>query len=120
MATQHALTEFAERDFASVELDELALAHAGRPWATWRQAVLDWHLRTLAAARSEAWIPGLADSRDPIVEKMLERLFSHYMAAAVKRLRAENLELRRRMLGLAECTSGDGGPVARGRQHESA
>jgi hypothetical protein len=100
MATQHGPIDPVERDFVSAQLDELAVAHDGQPWAAWKQAVLDWHLGTVSAARSEFWIPGLAGSRDPVVEKVLERFYSHHMAAAIKRLRCENIELRRKLVEL--------------------
>jgi hypothetical protein len=113
MATQYAPIDRVEWDFASAQLDELAHAHDGEPWPALKQALLDWHLRTLAVARSEAWIPGLANSRDPAVEKFLERFYSHHMAAAIKRIRSENVELRRKLLGLAPRGSGGAGPSAR-------
>jgi hypothetical protein len=110
---QSAPINLVERDFAAIELDELAVAHEGRPWLAWKQAVLDWHLRTLAAARAEAWIPGLAESRDPIVQKALDRYWGHHMAAVIKRLKTENLDLRRKMLDLSTGASGGRGPAAR-------
>ena len=73
------------------------MTHEGSPWDAWKQAVLEWHLEALAVARSEAWIPGLAGDRDPVVEKAVERFYGHHVAAAIKRLRAENLQLRRRV-----------------------
>jgi hypothetical protein len=106
MAMQHALTDPLERDDAAAQLDELALTVDGQPLAAMKQAVVDWHLSKLAAARSESWIPGLARSRDPVVEKLLERLYDHSMAAAIKRLRAENLALRRRLLELTAVSGG--------------
>src|SRR6266849_4377048 len=48
MATRHAPIDHTERDLASVQLDALALAHDGLPWAAWKDAVLDWHLQRLA------------------------------------------------------------------------
>jgi inorganic triphosphatase YgiF len=103
MATPYASIDAVEQDLASAELDELALSHDSRPWDTWKEAVLEWHLRALATARAEAWIPGLAESRDQVVERALERFYSHHMRNAISRLRAENMELRRKMLEVAEC-----------------
>jgi hypothetical protein len=116
MAMQYAPIDRVERDFVSAQLDELAYAHDGQPWPALKQALLDWHFRTVALARSEAWIPGLANSHDPAVEKLLERFYSHHMAAAIKRIRAENVELRRKLLELAPRGSGGAGPSARDRQ----
>src|SRR5262249_16767713 len=95
MATKHAATEYLERDLASAQLDELALAHDGSSWTEWKDAVLDWHLRRFVSARSEAWIPGFADSHDddPVIRKFLSRFYRHHMHAAIVRLRAENVEL---------------------------
>ena len=106
MATKHAATEYLERDLASAQLDELALAHDGSSWTEWKDAVLDWHLRRFVSARSEAWIPGFADSHDddPVIRKFLSRFYRHHMHAAIVRLRAENVELRRKILDAAECT----------------
>jgi hypothetical protein len=105
MATRHAATDHAERDLASAQLDELALTHEGLPWPAWKQAVLDWHLQQFATARSEAWVPGLAGHHyDPVVEKFLSRYHRHHMRVAIQRLRAENVALRRRIIGAIECT----------------
>ena len=106
MATKHALIDQAERDLASAQLDELALAHNGLPWTAWKDAVLEWHLMMLATARAEAWIPGLAGSHDhdPVIKKFLSRFYRHHMHVAIRRLRVENIELRRKIVDAAECT----------------
>jgi hypothetical protein len=103
MATKHAPIDPAERDFASAQLDELALAHDGLPWIAWKDAVLDWHLQAFATARAEAWIPGLADSHHPVIENFLIRFYGHHVHLAICRLRAENIELRRKCVDAAEC-----------------
>jgi hypothetical protein len=104
MATQHAPIDFVERELASAQLDELALAYHDQPWAAWRDAVLEWHLKAFATARAEAWIPGLAGrpDHDPVVRKFLSRFYRHHMYVAIRRLRAENIELRRKALEAAE------------------
>jgi hypothetical protein len=98
MVARHPAIDAVEREFVSAQLDELALTNEGRPWSAWKEAVLEWHLDALASARSDVWIPGLADSGDPVVDKALERFYGHQMAAAMRRLRTENVELRRRVL----------------------
>jgi hypothetical protein len=103
MATQHAQINQVERDLASAQLDELALAYDGLPWTAWRDAVLQWHLQAIATARAEAWIPGLISSYDPIVEKALRRFYDHSVRNAINRLTNENIELRRKALASAEC-----------------
>jgi hypothetical protein len=95
---QRSSSEVVERDFASAQLDVFALDYDGQPWAALKQAVLDWHLKEVAAVRSQAWIPGLDDGRHPAVEKLLQRFYNHHMAAAIKRLSAENFELRQKLL----------------------
>jgi hypothetical protein len=104
MATQHAPIDLAERDLACAQLDELALAYYGQPWTAWKDAVLEWHLKAFATARAEAWIPGLAGRphHDPVVKKFLSRFYRHHMHVAIRRLRAENIELRHKLLDAAE------------------
>jgi hypothetical protein len=106
MASRHAPIDHAERDLASVQLDALALAHDGLPWAAWKDAVLHWHLQRLATARAEAWVPGFAGCHDnnPVIAKLLSRFYRHHMHIAIRRLRAENIELRRKIVEAAECT----------------
>jgi hypothetical protein len=113
MVTQHPAIDAAERKFVSAELDQLALTHEGRPWSAWKEAVLEWHLEALAAARSDVWVPGLADSGNPVVEKALERFYGHHVAVAIKRLTAENIQLRRKML---EMNARARPPLASGRR----
>jgi hypothetical protein len=109
MASRHVPIDEAERDLASVQLDELALAHDGLPWITWKDAVLDWHLQRLATAQAEAWVPGLAGrhEKDPAVTKFLNRFYRHHMLIAIRRLRAENIELRRKIIDAAKYTRFD-------------
>jgi hypothetical protein len=106
MATKHAPIEHTERDLASAQLDEIALVHDGLPWVVWKDAVLDWHLQTLATARAEAWIPDLAGrgANDAAVVKLLNRFYRHHMLVAIRRLRAENINLRRKIVDAIECT----------------
>ena len=106
MATRHAPIDHAERDLASVQLDALALAHDGLPWTAWKDAVLEWHLQRLAIARAEAWVPGFAGchDNDPVVAKLLSRFYRHHMHVAIRRLREENIALRRKIVDAAECT----------------
>jgi hypothetical protein len=104
MATRHAPIDGDERELASAQLDELALSHDKTSWAEWKDAVLDWHLQRFATARAEAWIPGLPGCHDPAVRKLLSRFYRHHMHAAIRRLRAENAELRRKVIDAAECT----------------
>ena len=60
--------------------------------------VLRWYLEAVARARAEAWVPGMAGSQDPVVEEALNRFYRHHMRLAIGHLRAENLELRRKVV----------------------
>jgi hypothetical protein len=99
----HAPIDPVEWDLAAGQLDELALAHAGEPWPAWREAVAEWHVQAIAAAKAQAWIPGIAGPQEPAVEELLARFYRHHVRVAVGRLRMENVELRRRMLDALEC-----------------
>jgi hypothetical protein len=92
-----------ERKLAAAQLDDIALAHDGQPWAVWKNVVVEWHVQELANVRAEAWIPGMAAAQDPAVEQVLSRLYSHHMRAAILRLKTENRELRRRLIDAEAC-----------------
>jgi hypothetical protein len=106
LMAEHASIDQSERDLASAQLDELALAYDEVPWTAWKDVVLEWHLLSLTTARAEAWIPGFAGchDHDPVIKKFLSRFYRHHMHIAVRRLRAENIELRRKVVAAAECT----------------
>jgi hypothetical protein len=103
MGTQHAPVDPVERDLAAAQLDDIALANQGRPWEVWKDFVLRWYLDAIARARAEAWVPGMAGSQDPVVEEALNRFYRHHMRLAIGHLRAENLELRRKVVDAAAC-----------------
>jgi hypothetical protein len=102
----HACTvDPAERELASAQLDELALANEGLPWTAWKEAVLGWHMQTLASAREDSWIPGLVgcSDDDQLLKRFLSRFYLHHSHATIQRLRAENMELRRKVTEAAAC-----------------
>jgi hypothetical protein len=103
MGTQHAPVDPAERDLAAAQLDDIALANAGRPWPAWKDVVLCWHMEAIARARAEAWVPGMAPSQDPVVEEALNRFYRHHLRLAIGHLKAENLELRRKFIDAVAC-----------------
>ena len=103
MGTRHAAVDPVEWDLAAAQLDDIALANEGRPWPVWKDDVVRWHIEALANARAEAWIPGMAGSQDPVVEETLSRFYRRYMRMAIGRLKAENLELRRKLLDALAC-----------------
>jgi hypothetical protein len=103
MGMRDAPVDAGERELATVQLDDMALAHVGKPWIAWKNAVLEWHLQQIAQARAEAWIPGLAGVRDPAVDQALSRYYGQDARAVVASLRAENNELRRKFLDAIAC-----------------
>jgi len=92
-----------ERDLAAAELEDMATACQGKPWAAWKDVVLRWHIDAVASARAQTWIPGMAGASEPVVEQALSRFYFHHMRAMIEHLRAENLELRRRLVEAAAC-----------------
>jgi hypothetical protein len=90
-----------ERDLAAAQLEDIALAFEGKPWAVWKDVVLRWHIDAVASARAQAWIPGMAGPSDPVVEQTLSRFYLHHMRVTIGHLRAENLDLRRRLVEAA-------------------
>jgi hypothetical protein len=103
MGTQNLPLDPMERELAAAQLDHIAIAFDGAPMSCWKDAVLRWHLQALADARSEAWIPGLVAANDPIVEEALGRFYRHHMRATIGRLKAENMDLRRKLLDAVAC-----------------
>ena len=103
MGTQHAPVDPVERDLAAAQLDDIALANQGRPWEAWKDFVLRWYLEAIARARAEAWVPGMAGSQDPVVEEALNRFYRHHIRLAICHLRAENVELRRKVIDALAC-----------------
>jgi hypothetical protein len=103
MGTQTAPIDPVERDLAAAQLDDIALANRGRSWAAWKEVVLAWHLKAVARARAEAWVPGLAQSQDPVVDEALGRFYRHHIRATIEQLKAENLELQRKLMDAVAC-----------------
>ncbi len=60
-------------------------------------------MEAVARARAEAWVPGMGGSQDPVVEEALNRFYRHHMRVAIGHLRAENLELRRKVIDALAC-----------------
>jgi hypothetical protein len=98
-----ALIDPVEWDLASAQLEDILLGSDSETQARHKDAILRWHLQALAAARSEAWIPGLGGAHEPVVEEALSRFYHHHMRVTIGRLRSENLELRRKLLEAVGC-----------------
>ncbi len=103
MGTKHAPVDAGERKLAAAQLDDIALAYAGKPWASWKSIVVEWHVQTLADARAESWIPGMAGTQDPAIERALSRFYDYHMRDAIARLKAENTELQRKLIDAVAC-----------------
>jgi len=103
MGTQHAPVDAGERRLAAAELDDIELANAGKPWASWKNIIVEWHLQALADTRAESWIPGMSGPQEPAVEQALTRFYRHHMRVAIARLKAENTVLRRKLIDAAAC-----------------
>jgi hypothetical protein len=103
MGTKHAAIDAAERILAVAQLEDIARTHAGLPWASWKDVVVEWHVQGIADARAGSWIPGMASTQDPAIEQVLRRYYSYHMSAAIARLKAENTELHRKLIDAAAC-----------------
>src|ERR1700681_2734167 len=66
-------------------------------------AIVGWQIEAIAAARTGAWLPGMARSRDPLVEEVLSRYYAHHIGTAVARLIDENTGLRQQLLQAVAC-----------------
>jgi hypothetical protein len=117
MGTQHVPADRVEWDLAAAQLDNIALANRGGPWAVWKDAVLRWHMKAVANARAETWIPGMASSQDPVVEEALGRFYRHHMRVTISDLKSENLELRRRLLAAVDGAAYVRGPCSWSSSH---
>jgi hypothetical protein len=103
MGTQTAPVDPVEWDLAAAQLDDIVRANRGRGWDVWKDVVLAWHIEAVASARAEAWVPGMARSQDPVVEEVLGRFYRHHMRLTIGRLKAENLDLRRKLVEALSC-----------------
>jgi hypothetical protein len=92
-----------ERERLATELRYLTRRHDWNPTPEIVEAVVEWHIEAIAAARLDAWIPGMAGSRDPIVNEVLSRFHAHRMGTAVARLIDMNSELKQQLLHAVEC-----------------
>jgi hypothetical protein len=108
-----------ERDRLATELRYVTRHHDWDPPPEIIDAIVDWQIETIAAARADVWIPGMAGSRDPVVEEVLNRYYAHHIGTAVARLIEENTGLRRQLLQAVACIrscameKADGGARAR-------
>jgi len=97
------MSNISERDRVATELQYVTRHHS---WTAKREclgAIVDWHLASVAVARAEAWIPGSADTKDPVIEKAVIRFQQHQFNQIAQRLRDENSGLKVRLLAACGC-----------------
>jgi hypothetical protein len=92
-----------ERDRLATELRYVTRRYDWDPPQEIVAAIVDWHIEAIAAARADVWIPGMAGSRDPVVEEVLSRYYAHHIGTAVARLIEENTGLRQQLLQAVAC-----------------
>ena len=92
-----------ERDRLVTELRYVTRHLEWDPPADLMQTIVDWQIDAVAAARADVWIPGMAGSRDPLVEEVLSRFYAHHIGSAVTRLIDENSDLKRRLVNALAC-----------------
>jgi len=92
-----------ERDRVATELRYVTRRHDWDPPPEIVTSIVEWHIAAVAAARADVWVPGMAGSRNPVVEEVLSRYYAHHMSAAVVRLMDENTGLRQQLLTAVGC-----------------
>jgi hypothetical protein len=100
MSMTPTLTEW---DRIAAELRYMTRAYDWVPEPACLGAIVDWHLRSIATAKTEAWIPGLAESQDPAVEKALHRFHQHQFSRIIHGLRHDNTRLTLQLLTARAC-----------------
>ena len=92
-----------ERDRLATELRYVTRHFDWNPSTDLLGAIVEWQIEAVAAAREDVWIPGMAGSRDPLVEEVLSRFYAHHIGNAVGRLIDENTSLKRRLVEALTC-----------------
>jgi len=76
-----------EHDQLATELRYVARRFDWEPPPEIVAAILDWHIKGIAAARrADVWVPGMAGSREPVVEEVVKRYHAHRIGAVVAHL----------------------------------
>jgi hypothetical protein len=107
----------AERQHAAREI--AALACGTRLSSDMVDALVDWHVAQVAAAKAQAWIPGTGENADPRVEEVVKRFYLHGLQKKIFQLQNENRELAGHRKNFVECArfyadgAWDGGAKAR-------
>src|SRR5262245_27432499 len=95
--------DLSDWDRIAAELRYLIHVHDWDRTPACRRALVEWHLQAIATARAETWIPGLAGSPYPAVEKALRRLHQHHCSGIIRRLRDDNTRLTLQLLTARAC-----------------
>ena len=108
-----------ERDRLAAELRYVTCRYNWDPSPEIVAAIIDWHIAAVEAARNDMWVPGMAGSRDPLVEEVLSRYYAHHLGAATAKLIEENTALKQRFVEVLACirfyalAGSDGGASAK-------
>jgi hypothetical protein len=92
-----------ERDRLATELRYATRDHDWDPTPELIAAIADWHVRAIASARTNVWIPGMAGRHDRVVEELLGRFHARQVSAAIGRLDSENVRLKQRLVRALAC-----------------
>jgi len=92
-----------ERDRLTTELRYATCRYDWDPPPEIVAAIVDWHIKAVAAARADMWVPGMAGCRDPLVEEVLNRFFAHHIGAATAKLTADNTALKQQLVEALAC-----------------
>jgi hypothetical protein len=94
---------FTEQDLIETELRYATRNHDWTPTPECVGAIVNWHLQAVAAVRAEAWIPGLIESGNPVVETAIRRLQYHQFGRTIQCLRCDNAQLMLKLLSVCSC-----------------
>jgi hypothetical protein len=92
-----------ERERLATDLRFVMRHHAWSPTPEVVDALVDWQIEAVASARRDSWIPGMAGSRDPVVQDVLSRYYAQRLGMAVARLIEESFVLKQQLLEAVEC-----------------
>jgi hypothetical protein len=96
-------TALSERERVETELRYVTRAFDWTAEPACIGAIVGWHLRSVASARAEAWIPGAAGSGEPATQNVLVRFQQHQFGRIVQRRIQENLKLKLKLLTACDC-----------------
>jgi hypothetical protein len=92
-----------ERDRLAIELRYAIRHHNWDPSPEIIMAIVEWHMRAVAIARADVWVPGMAGSRDSFVQTVVDRFHTYHVGDAIGRLVDENTDLKLRLLQTLAC-----------------